>query len=153
MGAKTVEPFSPPADIAADELTSPFWSALNQGVLSLQTCASCGKFRMPPSPYCPHCTSTQSSWRPLSGRARLYTYTISPIARRDPDSPVYVPALVTPLEAGGVRLFANIVGCSPEDLQVGMELELMGPTGDSTAPLFRPTAPARDASAQAGSVG
>src|SRR5262245_32459156 len=99
--------FSPPAEVEVDGVTEPFWAALREGVLSLQRCARGYGFRMPPNLYCPECLSTESDWRRLSGRGRLYTYTVVPLKPREVDSPVYVAALVCPEEAPDTKIFCN----------------------------------------------
>jgi hypothetical protein len=42
---------------------------------------------------------------------------------KDPDSPVFIPALVSLPDAGGTRLYVNIVGCKPGELRLGMPLK------------------------------
>lgn len=129
---------APQADVEWDDVTRPFWDALREGVLSLQKCADCGAFRMPPTPYCPKCRSTKADWPRLSGRASLYTYTIIPLDRRDSDSPVYVAALACPPEAPDTKVFCNIVECTTNQLEIGMELELVCAEAGRDIALFRP---------------
>jgi uncharacterized OB-fold protein len=129
---------SPPAEVDVDETTAPWWAALRDGALTMQRCADCHAFRMPPSPHCPNCLSTKSEWPKLSGRATLYSYTAIPLDRWASDGPVYVAALACPVEAGDNKLFCNIVGCATDELAVGMELELVRAEAGREVALFRP---------------
>lgn len=49
----------------------PYWDFAQKRELRLQKCASCGRFRYPPGPACPHCLSDEYEWCALSGRGRL----------------------------------------------------------------------------------
>ena len=58
-------------------LTSrPFWEAAKRHELKLQRCAECGKFVYYPRDRCPDCFSDRLEWRPVSGRATVYSYTV-----------------------------------------------------------------------------
>jgi uncharacterized OB-fold protein len=137
-GMRPVVVISPPADVEYDEVTRPFWESLREGVLSLQKCADCDAFRMPPSSYCPECRSTNAQWPQLSGRGNLYTYTIIPLNPRDSDSPSYVAALVCPPEAPDTKVFCNIVDCTADELKIGMELKFIRSEPGRDMALFRP---------------
>lgn len=130
--------FSPPAEVDFDAVTEPFWMALREGRLALQRCAHGHGFRMPPTLYCSECHSTDAEWIALSGRLRLYTYTIVSLRPRDPDSPLYVAALACPEEAPDTKVFGNVVECSVGELAVDMPLELVPAPPGADVALFRP---------------
>jgi len=130
--------FSPPALVDFDAVSEPYWASLRDGTLSLQRCAHGHGFRMPPTLYCSECHSTESEWVRLSGRGRLYSYTIIPLKSKEGDGAVYVAALVCPEEAPDTKLFANIVDCTDDQLAIGLELELVRPEPGSEVALFRP---------------
>ncbi|MDE8653566.1 Zn-ribbon domain-containing OB-fold protein [Novosphingobium album (ex Liu et al. 2023)] len=135
---RDVVPFSPPAEVDFDAGTRPYWEALREGALSIQRCAHCHAFRTPPSRYCPHCRSTEDEWPRLSGRARLYTYTIVALDRRDAEGPVYVAGLACPEEAPDTKVFCNIVDCTLDQIVIDMPLELVATEAGTDAARFRP---------------
>ncbi len=57
-------------------LAEPYWQSLRSGVLAIQRCTACGRYRHPPSPICPHCRSFDHEWAAVSGRATLHTFTV-----------------------------------------------------------------------------
>jgi len=130
--------FSPPAEVDFDAVTEPFWMALREGRLTLQRCAHGHDFRMPPMLYCPECHSTDAEWVALSGRMRLYTYTIVSLRPRDAESPVYVAALACPEEAPDTKIFGNVIECAVEELAIGMPMEIVQASAGTDAALFRP---------------
>ncbi len=96
----------------------PFWEAARKHELTLQRCGACGKFIYYPRDRCPYCFSDNLSWKRVSGRGTLYSYTVVHRAssRAFADAP-YVLAIVELDE--GPRMTTNIVG-PPENLKVGM---------------------------------
>ncbi len=122
-----------------DNETLPWWQAAAEHRLVVQRCADCDHLRLPPAPICPECRSSHSDWKELSGRGELYTYTVVHRAvARDQELP-FVIAVIALEGAGGVRIISNIVDANPEELEVGMPVELiwedMGP--DLAIPRFR----------------
>jgi uncharacterized OB-fold protein len=89
-------------------ISRPFWEAARRHQLMLQRCAACGKFIYYPRPRCPHCFSDRLEWREVSGRGKVYSYTVVRRAssRAFADGP-YVLAIVELEE--GVRMTSNIV--------------------------------------------
>lgn len=104
-------------------LTEPFWTAACQGRLVIQRCASCAAYRFPPELGCFQCGSLESRWEPVSGRATLYTWTVShpPLLPYFRDRAPW-PVAVVQLEEGP-RLVTNIIGVPPEDYEIGMPLQ------------------------------
>ena len=117
----------------------PFWDACKRHELSLQKCLNCGCLRHP-SPICWNCLSMDSEWVTVSGRGKLYTWTIIH-QRYHPGFIEEIPYNVAIVELyEGPRLLTNIVDCSNDDLSVGMELEVTfdDVTDDITLPRFKP---------------
>ena len=75
-----------------------------------------------------------------SGRAKLLSFTIvrRPVSPAFADQVPYVVALVTLEE--GPQMMTNIVGCAPEDVTIGMPLEVTFEDWSETIsiPKFRP---------------
>jgi uncharacterized OB-fold protein len=126
----------------ADATTLPFWEAAAEHRLVVQRCAACQHTRLPPAPICPECRSADAEWQEISGRGEVYTFTHvhRPIAAGQ-DLP-FVIAVITLEGAGGVRIISNLVGSSPEEIEIGTPVELvwedMSP--DLAIPRFRPVA-------------
>ena len=57
--------------------SQPFWDYCNAGELRAQRCLGCGRQRYPVRPLCPHCTSFNHEWAPLSGKGTVYSYTVT----------------------------------------------------------------------------
>lgn len=56
--------------------TQEFWTFCRSGVLSVQRCSDCGRWRFPPQPMCSECNSLSRTWEPVEGRGSLYTFTV-----------------------------------------------------------------------------
>jgi uncharacterized OB-fold protein len=96
----------------------PFWEAAKRHELMLQQCAGCNAFIYYPRDRCPHCLSDRLEWRRVSGRGKLYTYTIVRRAstRSFADKP-YVLAIVELDE--GPRMTTNLEA-APDQIRIGM---------------------------------
>jgi uncharacterized OB-fold protein len=130
-------------EIAVDPITEPFFQAGKEGRLVAPQCAECKTFRMPPSPFCPNCSSEAVDWVELSGRGKVYTYSIctrSPFRGKTPDI-TYIPVVVELPDAGGVRLNINLVEIDPADVRIGMDVEIFwSPITDGwLLPICRPS--------------
>lgn len=124
-------------------LTGAFWQSVENNVLSLCWCDRCNDAVWYPELSCPSCGQA-TTWKPLSGRATLLSWTV---VRRpmNPDFAVpYMPALVLPEEAPHARLVTQMVDCSPDDLRCDMSVKVLfrkleTRSGESyTAPVFTP---------------
>ncbi|MBI4191857.1 MAG: Zn-ribbon domain-containing OB-fold protein [Betaproteobacteria bacterium] len=108
-----------------DHLSRPFWEGCREHRLRLQKCGSCGKAQFPPGPICKHCRSSALDWITSSGHGTIYSWIV---VRHPVPSDVYVkevPYVVALVELDdGVRMPTNIVGCSPEAIGAGMEVEV-----------------------------
>ena len=104
-------------------VSQPYWDALNGGKVRIQRCAACGEHVFYPRPYCPACLSEALEWVAVSGRGRVYSFTVVRRAMNPAfaeDVP-YVYAIVELEE--GPRLMTNVVGCPPEDVRVDMPVK------------------------------
>jgi uncharacterized OB-fold protein len=127
--------------IATDPVTEPFWQAAKEQRLVAPKCSRCGHFRMPPTPFCPECQSTDVEWVTLSGRATVFSYTV---VHGFPGLPeiVLIPVVADLDGAPGARLVTNVIGIAPADVTIGMDLEVaFTPIADGwSLPVFRPAA-------------
>jgi len=124
----------------ADATTLPFWQAAAQHRLVVQRCTACGRTRLPPAPICPECRSADADWPELPGRGEIYTYTTvhRPIAAGQPLPTVI--AVIALEGAGGLRMISNVVGAAPEEIAIGMRVEVVWEdmSADLAIPRFRP---------------
>lgn len=119
--------------------TAPFWEGCREGVLRLPWCRACGRPHFFPRSLCPHCLSPDLEWRAASGRGRVWSHStvrLSFWGKAFDDSLPYVVAIVELPE--GVRLLSNVVGCPPERVTIGMEVEVRfdAVTPEVTLPRF-----------------
>jgi uncharacterized OB-fold protein len=125
-----------------DEESRGYWEALARHELYFQRCRGCGTKRFPPRAVCPVCLSSDTEWVRASGRGTVYSFTVTnqnqaPGFR---ESLPYVLAVVELEE--GPRLMTNIVGCAPDDVRIGMpvEIEYDDVTAEVTLAKFKPAA-------------
>lgn len=125
-----------------DSSTQPWWDAARDSRLLVKRCAACGRAHFYPRPFCPFCWSDRVEWEEASGRATLYTWSI--VFQNDlPPFPERVPYVAAVVDlAEGPRMMTNVVGCQPEELRVGMALEVVFEpiAEDVVLPRFRPSA-------------
>jgi uncharacterized OB-fold protein len=125
----------------ANAITLPWWQAAAEHRLVVQRCTSCEPTRLPPAPLCPECRSEESDWKEVSGRGEVYTYTTvhRPIAAGQ-ELP-FVIAVIALEDSGGLRLISNLVNVDPQDLEIGMPVELVWEdmSADLAIPRFRPS--------------
>jgi hypothetical protein len=108
--------------ITTDPDTEPFWEAAKAHRLTACQCGQCGRFRMPPSPYCPDCSSGDKLWPTLPGTGTVFSYAICNRNPANGEEFVYVPVVVDLDGAPGARLNANVTGCDAEDVTIGMKV-------------------------------
>jgi uncharacterized protein len=126
---------------AIDAENEYFWRAGADGLLRILRCGACGFWIHPPSPICRRCHSKIVAPEPVSGRGIVFAYTVNHHQWR-PDMEVpFTFATVELAEQQHLRVSTQIVGCIPEDVYVGMSVEVQFlAIGDVWLPLFTPTA-------------
>ena len=120
------------------ELSQPHWDGCRGGVLRVQHCRDCGAHVFIPQPLCTRCQGEKLEWVKSSGRGTVYSHTIVHRAPRPEFDVPYVVAIVE-LEEGW-HMLTNIVGCEPDDVEVGMDVEVRYTrmTDEITLPCFAP---------------
>ena len=120
-----------------------FWESAKAGKLAMQKCRDCGSWIFCPRPICVECNSENFEWVALSGRGEVFSFTVirevvgSALRGFAPDIP-YVTAWIDLDE--GPRFCSNIVGCSIEDVKIGMKVQAVfeDTGGGITLPKFKP---------------
>ena len=103
-------------------LTRPFWDAAAEGRYLLPRCNACDKHFFRPEVACPHCFATDWRWVEASGRGTLYSYSI---VHKAPAPGFAVPLVFAVVELDeGPCVFSNIVGCTHDDIRIGMRLQV-----------------------------
>jgi uncharacterized OB-fold protein len=103
----------------------------------LPRCPRCERFFWYPRQICPRCLQAGWEWTPVTGKGRLYSWTVV----RQPQNPIFnddVPYAFAMVRLDeGVDMVANMVGVGIEQLRVDMPVEA---TYDDVTPewtLFR----------------
>ncbi len=98
-----------------------WWEAIDQGRLLIQRCKGCGTLRHPPRPMCGACQSLDWDSVESSLEGEVFSYT-------EVSYPKF-PGYPSPLLCGliqlreGTRIVANIAGCEPGQVRVGMKVK------------------------------
>lgn len=101
-------------------LTAPFWEAAKRHELVMQRCENCGNWIFYPREQCPNCFSQKLAWAPVSGRGRVYAFTIV----HQPGNPAFqgdAPYVFATVDLDeGCRLATNIIGIDPHQVRCDM---------------------------------
>ena len=116
-----------------------FYTWCKQRELRFQRCGACGTWRHVPREMCAACGSWEWAWTRSSGRGTVFTWTVIARALHPAfqHATPYAPAVIEMDE--GVRLLSQLVDCAPDQLQVGMPVEVVfeDVTPEVTLPKFR----------------
>ena len=123
-----------------DEESRGYWEALVRHELYFQRCRDCATERFPPRAVCPACLSSATAWVRASGRGTVYSFTVTH-QNQAPGFREALPYVLAVVElAEGPRMMTNVVGCAPDDVRIGMavEIEYDDVTPEVTLAKFRP---------------
>lgn len=123
-----------------DEENRPWWEALQRHELYIQECRDCGATRYYPRALCPACLSDRTQWLRCSGRGKLHTFTVT-FQNQAPGFRQSLPYVMAYVELDeGVKMLTNIVECRPEEVRIGMPVEVVyeDVTPEVTLMKFRP---------------
>ena len=128
-------PAEPAAEAAAEEtlkvptrIASPrghdngwWWEACDEGRVLIQRCSNCQTLRHPPRPMCGECQSMD--WDSIESTLAGEVLTFTTV--HYPQVPGYTYPLVCAVIrlAEGTNLVANISGCEPADVRIGMAVQ------------------------------
>jgi hypothetical protein len=120
-------------------LTQQFYDFCKQHELRFQRCKPCGAWRHVPREMCAECGSMEWEWAKSSGRGTVYTWTVvvRPMHPAFYTAVPYAPVVVEMDE--GVRLLSSVIDCTPEELEIGMPVEVtfQDVTEEVSLPKFR----------------
>jgi hypothetical protein len=110
-----------------DEVTKPFWDACNQKRLTVQYCTTDRRFQYPPAKLCEQCGSDKNlTWRQVSGRGRILTYTVMHEARQrtfHADQPFNI-AVIALEEDAAIKMFSNLPGTPADEVPIGARVQV-----------------------------
>jgi uncharacterized OB-fold protein len=120
--------------------SEPYWEGCREGELRLRRCSDCARFRFYPRAICPFCGADRYEWVVASGRGVVHAVTVvhrGPTKAFAPDCP-YAVALIELAE--GPRMMSNVIGCAPDEVAIGMPVEVVFDrvTDEIALPKFRP---------------
>ena len=111
----------------ADELSKPFWDAVNHRKLLLQNCTACDALQYPPRDKCAACDSAEAlEWKEVRGRGHISSYIViedGRLDRRMPDQP-YNLAVITLDEDPGINFYSNLPGVPVDQVPVGAAVQV-----------------------------
>jgi uncharacterized OB-fold protein len=93
---------------------------------------------MPPTPFCPQCQSRTVEWVDLAGEATVYSYAVVRGLPQFADL-VLVAAILDLPDAPVARIVSNVVDIVPEEVSIGMrvEVDFLPITDGWLLPVFR----------------
>lgn len=118
---------------------APFWEAARDGILKLQRCGQCRRYRFPAAELCSHCLTPTLEWVAASGVAELFSFVVVHHAV-DPYFASRVPYVVADVKlVEGPHMTTAIVGTPAEQLRIGSRTRVeFEAAGDGVhLPVFR----------------
>jgi uncharacterized OB-fold protein len=123
-----------------------FWDGVQQDKLLIQKCRDCGHLQFFPRPVCVGCMSLRLTWQESAGHGAVYSFTLVRVPRHPAFRKLVEeggqPVIFAEIElVEGVRMMSQIVGCRPEDVQLGAPVRVTFepvPGAEFKLPKFRP---------------
>jgi len=117
-----------------------WWEGIAAGELRIQRCQACGTLRHPPRPMCGACQSLAWDWVVSKGAGTVHSFVIL----HHPPVPGYeypLPVALVDLDEG-TRIVANVAGCAPAEIRIGMRVQARIEAVDDELklPFFHPVA-------------
>ena len=109
-----------------DELSKPFWDAVNEYRLIVQHCAGCNTLQYPPRPACQDCDSAELEWRETSGRGHILANMVvadGRLGRTRPDQPFNL-AVISLDDDPTINFFSNLPGVPAYQVPIGAAVEV-----------------------------
>jgi uncharacterized protein len=123
-----------------DERSKPFFDGAKRHQLMIQQCSSCGTVMWPVKSRCDNCLSAKVTWVQSCGKGTLYSFALMHQVYH-PGFSSEVPYNIVEVDLEeGLRILSNVVGCSNNELHIGMSLEVTfeDVTDEVTLPKFKP---------------
>lgn len=102
--------------------TAFFWAGTALGELRIQSCGDCGTLRHPPGPLCVACGSPNPKYVVAAGTGEVFSYVVH---HHPPVPGKKLPLVIALVElTEGVRVLAEMTGVDPDQVEVGMPVEV-----------------------------
>ena len=101
-----------------------YWRSGSDGKLRLQSCGCCGSLQHPPTPICRRCGADHPEPQEVSGRGVVQSVTTNYQPWSADVLEPYSVAVVALDEDPSIRITTNIVGCDPEQVRIGMRVQV-----------------------------
>lgn len=132
------EPWQGPVP-APDIDSQAFWDGLRGHRLLIMRCDDCEYWVHPPLAGCPRCLSPRISPQEVSGRGKLYSYTVVNREFAPGIKPPYIAAFVDLAEQAALRLLTNLVNVRIRDIRMDMPVRVVfHDIGEATLAFFEP---------------
>lgn len=118
--------------------TAKFWDGCRQHRLCFQKCSFCGNTLWPAAAFCPECGSPKLEQVELSGKGKIYSFTIFYRAF-DPQFEPDLPYVVASIDLDdGPTIISNIIHYKPSELKCDARVRLVWKDEEETTlPLFK----------------
>jgi uncharacterized OB-fold protein len=100
-----------------------FYKYAGERKLMAARCSKCGNLHLPPRPVCAKCLSTILKWTELEKRGKLLTFTVIHVTPSQFQSMAPYTVGIVELK-DGLKLPGMVRGIEPEEIEVGMDLEV-----------------------------
>ncbi len=108
---------------ALDDVNRAFWTGGANGELLIERCTRCMRWQHPPTGRCGECDGEVVA-TPVSGRGRVFTFTVNHQQYHPDGPPPYVIAIIELDEQRDLRVVANIVGADEASIDIGSPVEV-----------------------------
>ena len=121
-------------------LDMPYWEGLKKHELRMQKCSDCGHIWFPPAFGCPKCLSTKYEWAKLSGKGKVWSWSIFHQVYYKSFAPEVPYNVIQVQVEEGPIMISNMVECKNEDIKCDMRVEIVFDhvTEAVTLPKFKP---------------
>ena len=125
MNAPATKPNTALPDPDINEVSKPYWDALQAGRLTFQHCRHCNNNWLPARAECPQCLEADWAWHDASGDAKLISWVVFHRAFH-PAFEGRTPYNVAVVElAEGPRMITNVVVDDAETLVIDQKLSFV----------------------------
>jgi uncharacterized OB-fold protein len=102
----------------SDAASASYWEGARLGKLMIARCAECSFYIHPPRSTCPRCEHEEVVAHEVSGRGRIYTFSVMHLPGVPGFTPPYAVAVIELAEQAGLFAVGNVLDCEPEELAI-----------------------------------
>jgi uncharacterized OB-fold protein len=109
-----------------DELSKPFWDAVQERRLVAQHCTACNRLMYPPRQACQECGGTNLDWQEVEGKGHILTFGVledSHLPVRAADQPLNL-AVITLDQEPRINYYSNLPGTPVRQVPLGGAVEV-----------------------------